>query len=51
MLDKNAAADKTAAVSFVMKVGLPPSTFRRCAADHTGEHKVKDFSGLANLRQ
>ena len=25
---------------------LPPSTFRRCVADHNGEHKVKDFSCL-----
>ncbi len=23
---------------------LPLSTFRRCVADHRGEHKVKDFS-------
>ncbi|MDP3863868.1 MAG: DUF4372 domain-containing protein, partial [Rhodoferax sp.] len=25
---------------------LPLSTFRRCVADHRGEHKVKDFSCL-----
>ena len=25
---------------------LPLSTFRRCVADHNGEHKVKDFSCL-----
>ena len=25
---------------------LPLSTFRRCVADHDGEHKVKDFSCL-----
>jgi len=25
---------------------LPLSTFRRCVADHKGEHKVKDFSCL-----
>src|SRR5665647_3892394 len=25
---------------------LPLSTFRRCVADHGGEHKVKDFSCL-----
>ena len=25
---------------------LPPSTIRRCVADHRGEHKVKDFSCL-----
>lgn len=25
---------------------LPLTTFRRCAATHRGEHKVKDFSYL-----
>ena len=25
---------------------MPLSTFRRCVADHNGEHKVKDFSCL-----
>jgi len=25
---------------------LPLSTFRRCVAEHNGEHKVKDFSCL-----
>lgn len=25
---------------------LPLSTFRRCVAEHRGEHKVKDFSCL-----
>ena len=26
-----------------LMVHLPLSTFRRCVADHNGEHKVKDF--------
>ena len=25
---------------------VPLSTFHRCVADHSGEHKVKDFSCL-----
>ena len=29
-----------------LMVYLPLSTFRRCVADHRGEHKVKDFSCL-----
>jgi hypothetical protein len=29
-----------------LKLYLPLSTFRRCVADHNGEHKVKDFSCL-----
>jgi hypothetical protein len=29
-----------------LKFYLPLSTFRRCVADHRGEHKVKDFSCL-----
>ena len=29
-----------------LMVHLPLSTFRRCVADHNGEHKVKDFSCL-----
>jgi hypothetical protein len=29
-----------------LMVYLPLSTFRRCVADHKGEHKVKDFSCL-----
>jgi len=28
---------------------LPLSTFRRCVAEHNGEHKVKDFSCLDQL--
>ena len=28
---------------------LPLSTFRRCVVDHRGEHKVKDFSCLAQF--
>ena len=32
-----------------LMVYLPLSTFRRCVADHRGEHKVKDFSCLGQF--